>query len=174
MNPRDDTLDDQGLNDLLADVARRDAGVGAPQRVEEAVLRAWDARSGSRPSRSWVGGRAFWGTLAAAACLVFGFVIAGRDTMRTGERVEGLVSESSSVPAAGAVDARYDTLTWLDADPASLQIVRLRVESATLAAEGYTIADPDGDGMIDLEMIVSVEGVARSIRVDPPASSAAQ
>ena len=47
-------------------------------------------------------------------------------------------------------------MSWLDPEPGSLQIVYVRVASATLAAQGYAVGDPDGDGLVDLEVIVGL------------------
>ncbi len=58
-----------------------------------------------------------------------------------------------------------ETLAWLDPEPGSLQIVHVRVASATLAAQGYALSDPDGDGLVDLEVIVAADGTARGVRV---------
>jgi hypothetical protein len=60
-----------------------------------------------------------------------------------------------------------ETLAWLDPEPGSLQIVHVRVASATLAEQGYTVSDPDGDGLVDLEVIVAADGTARGVRVTP-------
>ena len=65
--------------------------------------------------------------------------------------------------AAAAADVS-DAMAWLDTDTASLEIVRLRVASATLAAQGYTFRDPDGGGSVEIEMIIGADGAARSVR----------
>jgi hypothetical protein len=39
------------------------------------------------------------------------------------------------------------------------------VWQVTLTAQGYLVSDPDGDGTVDIEMIVGADGLARSVRV---------
>jgi len=43
-------------------------------------------------------------------------------------------------------------------------MIRVRMERRTFARLGVPIANPDGDGMVDVEMLVGEDGVARSIR----------
>ena len=60
-----------------------------------------------------------------------------------------------------------DALSWLDPEPGSLQIVYVQVAGEALAAQGYAVGDPDGDGLVDLEVIVGLDGLARGVRVAP-------
>jgi hypothetical protein len=53
----------------------------------------------------------------------------------------------------------------LDPDPDSLQIVRLRVASETLRRQGYAVSDHDGDGTVEVEMVLGSDGMARSVLV---------
>jgi hypothetical protein len=43
------------------------------------------------------------------------------------------------------------------------------VASATLARRGYDVSDPDGDGLVDVEMVVGTDGIAQRVRVAPVA-----
>jgi hypothetical protein len=63
-------------------------------------------------------------------------------------------------PAAGAAyilvpDAYMD---------APLMMMRVRMPRSAFSRLGVPIANPDGDGMVDVEMLVGEDGVARSIR----------
>jgi hypothetical protein len=70
-------------------------------------------------------------------------------------------------PAVTAPWPSDETLAWLGADPASLQVVRIRVDSTALAQHGYAVSDPDGDGLVDVEMIVGTDGIAQTVRLSP-------
>jgi hypothetical protein len=50
------------------------------------------------------------------------------------------------------------------ADPDALHVVRVRMPRTTLATLGMLIDDPDARGLVDVEMLVGDDGVARSIR----------
>lgn len=50
------------------------------------------------------------------------------------------------------------------ADPTTLHIVRVRMSRVALASLGLPIADPDAEGLLEVEMLVGDDGVARSIR----------
>jgi hypothetical protein len=50
------------------------------------------------------------------------------------------------------------------ADPDALHVVHVRMPRTTLATLGMPIGDPDARGLVDVEMLVGDDGVARSIR----------
>ncbi len=47
---------------------------------------------------------------------------------------------------------------------APLTMMRVRMPRSAFSRLGVPIANPDGDGMVDVEMLVGEDGVARSIR----------
>ena len=47
---------------------------------------------------------------------------------------------------------------------APLMMMRVRMPRSAFSRLGVPIANPDGDGMVDVEMLVGEDGVARSIR----------
>jgi len=163
MNKRPVPPDDPELRDALRAMAEADANLTTPQRVEDSLMRAWD--SGVHAPSSGGGRRRLkWTVLALAASLVL--AVALRDRWARTLDQTALRSERETVlgHAAGAVADVSDAMAWLDTDPTSLEIVRLRVASATLAAQGYTFRDPDGDGSVEIEMIIGTDGGARSVR----------
>jgi hypothetical protein len=143
-------------------MAEAEANLTTPQRVEDALMRAWD--SGAHTPSSARRRRLKWTVLALAASVVL--AVALRDRWAPILDQTALRSEREAVlgNAAGAAADLSDAMAWLDPDPASLEIVRLRVASATLAAQGYTFLDPDGDGTVEIEMIIGTDGAARSVR----------
>jgi hypothetical protein len=153
--------DGKELSDALSALARVDAQ-GAPSHVEETVMGRW--RSGS-PDKA--GGRqyvvAHRPALALAASLILGLSLGGWWVGRDVEPLNGL-AEPDPVMGEAAWHS-YDMIPWLDPDPDSLQIVRLRVASETLRTQGYAVSDPDGDGTVEIEMVLGSDGMARSVLV---------
>jgi hypothetical protein len=165
MNRKPVTPDEAELREVLRAMAEEDVRLTTPPHVEQSLMHEWDARANIRSSR---GDRLrdAWPILAVEASLVL--AVALWQWMSVDQRRSAL-SETQTAPsrAPGASTAvSYESLAWLDTDPASLQIVRLRVPSTTLAAQGYAVTDPDGDGSVEIEMIIGADGAARSVRLD--------
>jgi hypothetical protein len=163
MSERPVPPDDLELREALRAMAEADANLTTPQRVEDSLMRAWD--SGAHTPSSTGGRRRIrWTVLVLAASVVL--AVAQRDRWAPILDQTALRSQREAVPGhAGRPAADVsDAMAWLDTDPASLEIVRLRVASAALAAQGYTFRDPDGDGSVEIEMIIGIDGAARSVR----------
>jgi hypothetical protein len=62
------------------------------------------------------------------------------------------------------LDVEYVIVPEPFADPDALHVVHVRMPRATLATLGIPIGDPDARGLVDVEMLVGDDGVARSIR----------
>ena len=153
--------EDVELQAALRSLAKEHEALAAGPDVEARLMRAWDVTHRRRMSRWQPFGRA---ALNLAAALIV-TVVAGYWWTKGGvERPNGpalAVDESAALmlwPSA-------QSLAWLDAEPTSLQIVHVRVPSGTLGAQGYAMSDPDGDGMVEVEMIIGADGMARSVRV---------
>ncbi len=154
--------DEKELGDALSALARAEEAQGAPAHVEEAVMGRW---------RSVRAGEAGWGqsvvtrrpALALAASLILGLSFAGW-WFRRDVAPPGVQSEPVAVAGESAWHS-YDMISWLDPDPDSLQIVRLRVANETLRTQGYAVSDHDGDGTVEIEMVLGSDGMARSVLV---------
>ena len=70
--------------------------------------------------------------------------------------------ETRSSVGLGTMD--YVLIPELPVDTASLQVVRVRMSRTAFASLGVPIENPDADGLMEVEMIVGDDGVARSIR----------
>lgn len=151
---------DPELRDALRVLTQEQQALAAPPELEDRVMRAWDDAQGAVSGRE----RGFGGGLLATAATgllaaTFGYWwTSGAPEPSRGAGVQPVVS------AAWPSD---ETLTWLGADPASLQVVRIRVASTALAQHGYSVSDPDGDGLVDVEMIVGNDGIAQTVRLSP-------
>jgi hypothetical protein len=163
MNDREHmNADEKELLNALRALAREEAELGARPHIEAQLMRAWDENRGVRARR----GRIFIAPfLKVAAALVLATSAAywwsrggANPPVTLEQRDQSTVM--TSWPSS-------ETLTWLDPEPGSLQIVHVRVASTTLAAQGYALSDPDGDGLVDLEVIVAADGTARGVRVAP-------
>jgi hypothetical protein len=62
------------------------------------------------------------------------------------------------------VDTGYVIVPEPFLDTAELHVVRVRMTRMALATLGMPIADPDTEGLVEVEMVVGDDGVARSIR----------
>jgi hypothetical protein len=152
MNDQTDSWIDTALDDLAA----ADAQVVVTAKVKAAVLRAWDAQhtagapQGFRPVR-W---RAAWVLAPAAAAVIVAVSLRDRDP--------------AVAPAATArptpVDTGYVIVPEPFPDTGALHVVRVRMARMALATLGMPMADPDAEGLVDVEMLVGDDGVARSIR----------
>ena len=160
MNDQTDSWIDAALDDLAA----ADAHVVAPATLKTAVLHAWDEqrRDAAGPERIR---QVRWPT--AAACVLVpaaaALVIA----------IASLARDPAAVPAARDFAARggpppintgYVIVPEPFTDPAALHVVRVRMARMALATLGMPIADPDAEGLVDVEILVGDDGVARSIR----------
>ncbi|OFW17124.1 MAG: hypothetical protein A3H29_01005 [Acidobacteria bacterium RIFCSPLOWO2_02_FULL_67_21] len=154
--------EEKELLSALKALAREEQGLAARPHVEARLMRAWDdARgtgAGRRPS-----------FLVPVLKIAAAMVVAASAAYWWGGG--GAVPPAGPEPGVGpAVMTSWpssETLAWLDPEPESLQIVHVRVASAALAAQGYALSDPDGDGLVDLEVIVATDGTARGVRVVP-------
>lgn len=163
MNDREDmNADEKELLSALRTLAREEEGLAARPHIETRLMRAWDETRGASARRRRVFVSPF---LKVAAALVLA-TSAGYWWSRDGADAPAF-PEQRDQPTALASWPSSETLAWLDPEPESLQIVHIRVASATLATQGYALSDPDGDGLVELEVIVAGDGTARDVRVAP-------
>lgn len=162
MNREKTNIKEQELLRALRTLAREEEDLATPPRVEGRLMRAFDE---TRIVRSRHHGLLPGHALKAAAVFVLA-VLGGYWWSGGGAEPP---AEQAPVPER-AVTAPWpssEALAWLDPEPGSLQVVYVRVASTTLATQGYAVGDPDGDGLVDLEVIVGDDGLARGVRVAP-------
>ena len=66
--------------------------------------------------------------------------------------------------APPSIDAGYVLVPDTVSDAASLTLMRVRMPRSAFSNLGVPIANPEGDGLVDVEVLVGEDGVARSIR----------
>ena len=189
MNDHSDAWVDEALDALAAE----DARVRPPARLESAVLRAFDEQPAGRV-RSRVGAALGWVLVPAAAAAVLTVAVLQREWPSSSRQaapvtvtvpIEGsittLVPEeaapenlieraalarpiAAAVPSRPSAQAGYVIVPEPYVDPSALHIVRVRMSRMALATLGMPILNPDADGLVDVEMLVGDDGVARSIR----------
>jgi hypothetical protein len=167
MNDRETmNTEEKELLNALRVLAREEKGLAARPHVEARLMRAWDA---SRGAGAWRRPSYVLPVLKIAA----GMVLAASAAYwwSNGGAVPPAGPEEGAEPAVMASWPSSETLVWLDPEPESLQVVHVRVASATLAAQGFDLSDPDGDGLVDLEVIVATDGTARGVRVVPASAA---
>jgi hypothetical protein len=189
MNDRSDA----GVDEALDALAAEDARVRPPARLQTAVLRAFDEHPAAKPW-SRVGAALGWVLVPAAAAAVVTLAVLQREWPSSGRQVapvgapvsihrststfvpEGPAPEpviqrtalarpvAAAVPSQLGAAAGYVIVPELYADPSALHIVRVRMSRMALATLGMPILNPDADSLVDVEMLVGDDGVARSIR----------
>jgi hypothetical protein len=136
------------LEESLRALARDDEA-RVPARVDAAVMAAWDAHRGrrdARPPRRWP----FW-VAACAGVVLAAIALAPRLT--------------PADPDSGAGPLIQQELVLVpDAEPGPLMLMRVRMTRREFSRLGVPISNPQGDGLVDVEVLVGEDGVARSIR----------
>ena len=155
------SVDEQELKAGLRAIAREDAALRAPDEVEVRVMRGWDAAQAVRRSTT----RRFvpHGLQVAAA-----LVLLAAGTLwwaGTRDRSAFTAAPDPAEPVTVSALSSDEIQAWLDLDPGPLQIVRVGVSKATLVAQGYPVSDPDGDGLVEIDVVVGADGVARSVQL---------
>jgi hypothetical protein len=146
------------VSSLLQALRDAEANVEVPQRVETAVLAAWDAAHPA-PGRDHVassfGRTHFWqraGAMAAAAVLAF-----------TLTQLGGKLRTEVSTPAPGGSTMVLVGEPILQGE--AVRLVRMRIPASTLSALGVRSIGGDLGDAVDVDVIVGEDGVARAIRV---------
>jgi hypothetical protein len=190
MNKRSNAWVDEALDALAAE----DARVRPPARLETAVLRAFGEQPAAPGKRFTVRAALGWALVPAAAAAVFAVATLQRESPASSDAVApvatpdpieqsatthvpaGSVPEraiermalarpvAASSPARPGAQAGYVIVPEPYVDPSALHIVRVRMSRMALATLGMPILNPDADGLVDVEMLVGDDGVARSIR----------
>jgi hypothetical protein len=156
------------LEESLRALAADDAAL-VPPHVDAAVMAAWDDladRKGPRRTTIAEGPRrtAVWGWsqpwpawVAACAGLVIAAVLVtwSPPGENAGRRI-----------AASPAPLMQDELVLVPelAGTGPLTLMRVRMTRREFSRLGVPISNPEGDGLIDVEVLVGEDGVARSIR----------
>lgn len=190
----------------LCDLAREDAEVRVPARVDRAVMAAWDAAASDVRRPAIPGRRTLIACTAALAAAVGAAAIIGvmrqppeevpaAFVARVSRPVRPSFSEGGAGPAEAAqaapaakvlrpvrrrlsqgggevprpiaappLDAGYVLVPGGALDSAPLTLMRVRMPRSAFSQLGVPIANPDGDGLVEVEVLVGEDGVARSIR----------
>lgn len=147
----------------LRALAAVDAREEAPAGMHALVMKAWDRDMSAVPRGRAVVARAAMLAGAASVAAAALLLIADRS------RDDGPRGREEP-PPAGTIALAEPPL-----DPAATSVVRVRMPRRALAGLGIPLADPEGGGAVDLEILVGEDGIARTIRrVVPVAASAAQ
>jgi hypothetical protein len=142
----------ESLRALSQDPADADAQV--PAHVDAAVMAAWDAsRRDQAPaaSRLWVP----W-AVACAAIVMTAVLLTWRPAN------PGAPSRAAAL--AGPLIQQELVLVPEFDRTGPLMLMRVRMTRREFSRLGVPISNPDGDGLVDVEVLVGEDGVARSIR----------
>jgi hypothetical protein len=154
-------VDEQELEAGLRALAREDAALQATDDVEARVMRVWDAAQvGRRPVPHRFASRGLR-VAAALVLLAAGTYWLTGASSRSASRA-GLESRESVMASAWPSD---EVQAWLELDPGPLQVVRVGVSRAALVAQGYAVNDPDGDGLVEIDVVVGTDGVPRTLQL---------
>ena len=154
------------LAEALRLVSRDDEHTKVPERIETLVMRAWETRALGHVQEYRSHSRHLWvAALTAAACAV---LVAALWFQRPAENATitqapvNVVGETEVL--VYSLDSIATTEVVLQADPASLQVVRLSVQPSMLTAMGYAFANPVDTEPVNLEVLIGLDGVPRGIR----------
>jgi hypothetical protein len=140
------------IDPLLDRLAAEDARVTPPAQVDLAVMRMWRARE-PRRRRTWI--------YPIAAGLLIA-ITSWYGSLRVPPAEPGVTE-----PTAGG----YVLSPELFPPDGALNLVRVRLPRSALAQLGLPVADPTASGLVDVDMVIGEDGVARSINsvtlVDP-------
>jgi len=126
-----------------------DTEARVPARVDAAVMSAWDANRSRTPAqtrRRWP----FW--VAACAGVVLAAVL-----------LAPRVTPGDPDPGSSSL-LQQELVLVPDVEPGPLMLMRVRMTRREFSRLGIPISNPQGDGLVDVEVLVGEDGVARSIR----------
>jgi hypothetical protein len=139
------------LDDPLRDLADDDWLV--PARVDAAVMALWDAKWARRSSTVWR-----W-PVWVAACATVALIAA----LFTWNPTPGRFTAADMTPGNPLMDQELVLVPEPDrAGP--LMLMRVRMTRREFSRLGVPMANPDAEGLVDVEVLVGEDGVARSIR----------
>jgi hypothetical protein len=149
------------LQESLRALAADDAANEEPQvpaHVDTAVMAAWEAvRDASRPREARMAPRPWVPWAAACAAVVIAALLVTWKTSNTA------VPSRIAAPPAPLIDQELVLVPEFDrAGP--LMLMRVRMTRREFSRLGVAISNPDGDSLVDVEVLVGEDGVARSIR----------
>jgi hypothetical protein len=141
------------VDDLLRALRDEESRVPTPPRVEQAVLAAWDAdHAAPTPRSAAVPAWRAMGAIAAAVMLAVTLTMLG--TALRG-LVESPVRASTALVFVGEPFHRGE----------DVRVVRMRLPASTLSAIGVRSMTGGLDEVVDVDVIVGEDGVARAIRL---------
>lgn len=149
----------------LRELQAEETLAGPSPRVEQRVMRAWDARH-QRPVEGALWPHIRWVVATAAVVVIVGAAAlrvrwvanSGTEADLPRATAQAVVEDDARTTVRTAL-ARYET------DPATLQVVLLRTDSATLSRMGVPLPDLASDASVALEVVLREDGTAVSARV---------
>jgi hypothetical protein len=142
----------------LRHLAEADRRLAPPTGLEDRVLQAWDQRA-SRHKRAARIDRGHWVLVSASGAAV---LVAGAAVWL----LSSSATPITTAPIASSAPADSHLL-WLDDDPSSLEVYRLRATPALLSSMGMATPDIDTSGLVEIELIVGADGARRGTRLVP-------
>jgi hypothetical protein len=142
----------QSLRALTEDEAQ------VPAHVDAAVMAAWETTwDASRPGQAPAASRLWVPWAAACAAIVMTAVLLTWRSANPG------APSGTAGPAAPLIQQELVLVPEFDRT-GPLMLMRVRMTRREFSRLGVPISNPDGDGLVDVEVLVGEDGVARSIR----------
>jgi hypothetical protein len=162
----------QEYDHLWREFARGDRNVKTPPRLRHGVMAEWDA---AHHGRGQAPRRAPARRLALGAATVALLMVIAAVTMREpGSRAPSQLADT--IAAAPDAMTREAPVVHLVADPVfenePLTLVRVRLPRTSLHAIGIALDDADASGLVDMDVVVGSDGLARAIQQIRPAMDA--
>jgi hypothetical protein len=133
-----------------------DDEVRVPPRVDAAVMAAWDAHRAGPPAQAlrWP----LWVAACAGVVIVVVAIAA-----RPGQAPVALPPSGGTAQPSNAL-IQQELVLVPEVEPGPLMLMRVRMTRREFSRLGVPISNPQGDGLVDVEVLVGEDGVARSIR----------
>ena len=138
-----------------------DEEIRVPAGVDAAVMAAWDAHRAGPPAqapRRWP----LW--VAACAGIVAGIVIVVVAIASRPDRAAAALPASGGAAQPPTALIQQELVLVPETEPGPLMLMRVRMTRREFSRLGVPISNPQGDGLVDVEVLVGEDGVARSIR----------
>lgn len=177
------------VEESLRSLALDDRQVAVPPRVDQAVMAAWDASIADPPRRAipWMWGSAVLGVAAGVVLAMFlpSGARAPVEQPAVSNALRGssaspvaVIEPSPAVPAAPApmrlavrrqaapVEPPPEPYVLVPVQPGELvplTMMRVRMTRNAFAQLGVPMANPGGEGFVDVDLLIGEDGIARSI-----------
>ena len=152
---------DDSIRRALEELARADRFRRVPPHLEERVLEAFDRETVRRRAPRLATTRYVFAVAAVAAAVVA--IVTTMDFDRAADESLGRAGNPANRVVPSGVAAMPATMLTDDV----VHEVHMRVPRTMLPLLGVPIIEPDAAGMVNVELLLGNDGLARAVRIVP-------